>query len=417
MINILGYKFVTASGIKQLLSLLPKSHCITNLLLVTLVLTALPSIARRHSIPAPQLSQTNALLAPGDTLVIRGSGFINNYPEGHRVYLKDSRNKLHRLKVLYANASELHIEASPDLVFGDYLLGVKLQSKWLESAISVYPQSIRLRPAAPHIELPPKLVFQDLFELQTSLEEMNKPGLIYQFTEALKLGQNELSAYYYQDGFLSLASPSIEVMLLASANGRLEQDASGTWFRPFKLSELDLELPANIYDYSENPEQNKQLRRTLLSTSSEPIDVSDYVLEHQSDYSQDLYLQSPREPYYLLSKTYLSPIKFKDIHIKSPESVVLYNRSSKTLSLAGCSLSDTITTRHTLFEPSSLTASDIFTYTGDLGLNDTGGDALHLDCPCSHPLAQAIRQNASLEAFSAPLCNNSKMRLESYVYD
>ncbi len=388
-----------------------------NILVLSLViLTTLQAhAAYRREIPAPVINSITTLIAQGDTLSIKGTGFINNYPQGHIIYLRNERKI--KLEPFYSNASELKAYIPTNLSYGDYLIGVKLRTKWLESRINSSTEKTKIRPIAPTVNLSNDYVYKNLDELNLPEQDSDGHQLIYQLLNPLSVGANKLSAHYYEDGYLSMPSTELSIMLLpeAAINPELELDGSKIMVRrKLSPSSLELSLPNQIINHE--PDTGTKV---LLSLSAAPIliDVSNYSHSNNSDFSQEIYLNSPTKPHYLSKKAFKSPIKIQQIHVKSPESVLLYNQSSKIFPLASCGLSDNIMTRHNFFEPSSITAGDPFLYTGDLGLNDTGGDSLSLDCPCSHPILIQASATAKEQGFTMPDCVSNKMRLDSFSYE
>ncbi len=364
------------------------------------------------------------MLAPGDTLHLYGSGFINNYPQGHIIYLRDQDQKISKIQAFYSNASELVARIPNNLSYGDYQIAVKLQTKWLESRVNKATKPTYIRPKAPLVTNNESYVYKNLEELNSELSNTDNAGhaLVYQLLNPLSVGENKLNAHYYDNNYLSLASAEITVMILpeTAINPVLELESTKVMVRR-KLSpnSLELKLPTKIFSYEEELKNNASERLSRLNLSNAPllIDVSAYSHNSNGDYSQEIYLDSPTNPHYLSTKAFKSPIKIQKIHVKSPESLLLYNHSSKTFPLASCGLSDNIMTRHTFFEPSSIAAGDPFLYTGDLGLNDTGGDSLSLDCPCNHPIIQEASIVSQEQGFTMPVCTNNKMRLDSFSYE
>jgi len=370
----------------------------------------------RRTIPAPQISSSTELVAPGSELKINGSGFINNYPQGHIIYLKNER-QVYKLAANYSNATELIATIPESLPYGDYQLAVRLRTRYLKSRIATSLSAARLRPKAPSIIEPSYKTYKNLAELNNILSATDNNGreLIYSFESELQAGSNKLRAYYYDSGYLSLASDAIEIVLLPEQliSTKLELNGSQVLARRINNQNLELELPHKLY----SDINNLNSKSTRLINQDSLIDVSPYILRANGDYSEELYLSTPSSAKYLSIKAFSSPIKISQIHVKSPESALLYNHSSKIFPLAGCSLSDNVTTRHNFFEPSSIAAGDPFLYTGDLGLNDTGGDALSLDCPCSHRSLVEASTVAQREGFAMPACTANKMRLYSFSYE
>ncbi len=378
----------------------------------------LPATARNNRrIPAPQITSSTEILAPGDKLSIRGSGFINNYPQGHIIYLKNDRGLIYKLVAQYSNATELITTVPDSIPYGDYQIGLILKTRYLKSQTATSLEPSKLRPRATSIAVPSFSVFKNLNELDNILssEDNNGHELIYAFDNDLLVGVNKLRAYYYDASYLSIASPAIDIVLILEnliAN-KLELNGSQTLVRRINHQDLELELPSKIY----RDINNTQLKSARLLNRDSLIDVSAYTHKTNGDYSEELYLSTPSSPKYLSVKAFSSPVKISQIHVKSPESALLYNQSSRIFPLAGCSLSDNVTTRHNFFEPSSIAAGDPFLYTGDLGLNDTGGDSLSLDCLCSHPLLVEAAKAALNEAFIMPSCSSNKMRLDNFSYE
>ena len=334
-----------------------------NILVLSLIIfTALGAhAAYRREIPAPVINSITSLMAQGDTLSIKGTGFINNYPQGHIIYLRNE----HKIKLepIYSNATELKANIPSNISYGDYQIAVKLKTKWLESRITSSTEKAKVRPIAAQVTLTNDYVYKNLDELDLPAQDSDGHQLIYQLLNPLSVGVNKLSAHYYDEGYLSMPSSELSVMLLpeAAINPELELDGTRIMVRrKLSPSSLELSLPSQIINTEPDTGDNVRLS---LSTAPMLIDVSDYSHSTNGDYSQEIYLDSPTKPRYLSKKAFKSPIKIQQIHVKSPESVLLYNQSSKIFPLASCGLSDNIMTRHNFFEPSSIAAGDPFLYT------------------------------------------------------
>lgn len=313
-------------------------------------------------IPKPIITTINKTeTSPNSIVELRGQGFIKNMPSAHQVILVSSKEKI-KVNVIQSNGDLLRILIPEYINFGDYDIYVKIKTKLLRSKKSKINEKLKLRPIAP---TKPQLKYLTI-KHQSEFEEIldKEANLYYQTTNDLKIGENQIQSYYYQNGFQSILS-----------------DTSPFFYLPEIAVENQLEIK------SESPIQSFAIARFLETK----YDVSLATSQEQNELSRHYYLKTPSQERYLEYSIELSPVFIDKLHVAEPEYVILQNRSSNDFDLLDCSLSDSIRERYR-FDKQNIKAKSELKLEANLGLNDTSPDYLELKC------AEKIVDNFSYES-------------------
>ncbi len=332
------------------------------LLLLVLVLSSITVQARRrHLIPAPVIDSINAAqMSPGTIVTVQGHGFIKAWPEAHQVWLIDSTMHAIRVKVIAVTATELQILIPSDIALGDYDLLVKIQTRLLASNKSQASQRLLVRPRAPSS---PKLnyeVIADLSEFNELLSETSFQGheLFYELDDDIKIGANQVRAYYTQDSYRSIKSEPVSFQYLPKADFENQLN-------------IESESPLKSFAVSKND---------LLEDGSRiSFDVSPITKKETEDLSKRFYLRTPLEPRYLERTIELKPLFIEAIHVLEPEAAILRNRSNVDMGFSKCSLSDSLK-EYFKFTTEKILAHNSITINKNLGLNNTTPDSLIFTC-------------------------------------
>jgi hypothetical protein len=304
-------------------------------------------------IPRPKLETDSISLAPNQNFSIQGSGFILNYPQAHKVFLKQGKKK-YRVAVLSSTATRLDLKTPVRIAYGDYELGLRLRTRLLKSKVTKLTNPLRLRPAAP-----PRPVFshsliknhQEFAQVNSQLRYKNH-DLVFS-NENLELGLNEIRTSYYLDGWESLAS-----------------EPSYIYYLPAE------ELESSLLLESEDP-----LKTFAIAPRHDmSFDLSAFTKSRYEDLSKSFYVSTPSDERYLEYRIELKPVYIERIHVTAPEYGVIVNRSTEDFPLEGCSLSDAVRARYFFKPDETLAAKSSITIEANLGLNDTTPDHLSLDC-------------------------------------
>ncbi len=338
-----------------------KNHIILLLFLILVSSVVMVQARKRHPIPDPIVNGFDATqISPGNIVAVRGQGFIKGWPEAHQVWLIDSDLNYIRVRVLAATATELQILIPNDIALGDYDLSVKIQTKLLASRKSQAPQPLLIRPVAP---ASPKLnydVIAELHEFDELLTETASQGheLFYELDDDIKIGINQVRAYYTQDSYRSIKSEPVSFHYLPKS---------------------DFENQLNIE--SESPLKSFAISKSDLLENGSRIsyDVSPITQKETEDLSKSFYLHTPLEPRYLERTIKLKPLFIEAIHVLEPEAAIIRNRSNKDLGFSKCSLSDSLK-EYFKFTTEKVLAHSSITINKNLGLNNTTPDSLIFTC-------------------------------------
>ena len=342
-----------------------------------------------RKIPSPSIkSVKNPILSKGGLLEVEGSGFISNLPNVHKAYLikKGKKNKKTRkikLRVIESTANTLTLKLPEELNYNDYDLFIRIRTRLLKSKFEQAGEKILVRPKAPK---KPSLNYE-LIENPKQLELLLNKTLTADanlLTEELelKIGANQLRTYYIEDGYESIKSE-----------------------------------PSNFYYIPNNKfidplliNSEKPIDSLALSIENDKVNVSKITKEEILELEKNFYLISPSNPRYLENKSILSPVFIESLHVKSPEYLILKNRSSKDFNLDECYLTDSIKSRYSFQETSIKPKSDL-KIESNLGLNDNDPDKLSLYCP-------EERFSGNLDKLEAdPLLEDGFILIDSFKYE
>lgn len=316
-------------------------------LAVLLLLALNPVKARKF--PSPQITAIEPTLTSQGSLVsIKGSGFIKNLPQAHKVLAKQGKKKI-KLNVLSSNASTLIVETPQAINFGDYQIAVKIKTKLLRSKASKAFQQLQIRPKAP---AKPSLKFQVIKE-QNELEEIFENTDYLHSYSVLKTGENLVKNYYYQNGFKSIESAASVFYYLPETE--LEQEL-----------ELKQESPLDTY------------AKEVLSDKK--YNISKFTKTQKHNLEKSFFVETPHSERYLEYKVQLKPVIISEIHAKEPEAITLLNQGQENFNLKTCKVYDSIKLRHHFEEDLIIKAKESFVLEKNLGINDTG-DEMKLECP------------------------------------
>ncbi len=340
-----------------------KKKIIILIILGLIIVACLKSNAAKKTIPAPILDfNQNFEISQGSVLTLKGTGFITNYPEVHKVSLIDFTKKKPKqiaVEVITANTNNLKILIPENINLGDYDLNLKLASKLLKSKTISPIDKLRVRPKpAPAVRLDYEVISNHQ-ELDSVLANSYEQGL--ELSKAvngdLQSGINFLYQIYYRDGFESVKSPYTKFYFLPE-------------------TEFESELKVS----SENPLASFAVEKNNYFINPE-IDVSDITSTEIFELSKHFFLKSQTNPRYLEHIIKLQAVFIDKVHALEDEFAIFKNRSSKDFPLKGCTLSDSIQVRYRFLDKDFIAAHNGLTLTNNLGLNNTGTDLLRLQCP------------------------------------
>ncbi|MDD9897856.1 MAG: hypothetical protein OXU45_02535 [Candidatus Melainabacteria bacterium] len=323
----------------------------TNLFLLLVLVALNPVQARKiKRIPSPSITKiSETMISPATQVKIYGQGFIRGMPNAHKVILSKGKIKL-RAKVIKANGDMLQLQVPEVIELGDYQLSVKIRTRLLRSRASKASERLLLRPPAPS---KPQLNYQTLEHADQITELIEKEaGIYYQEPEELSIGNNEIKAFYFQDGYQSLLSKASNFFYLPELAVK---------------SQLKLESEAPVKSYAVSQFLNAR------------YDVSEATQEEQEELARHYYLSTPSSERYLEHSIELSPVYIAELHVTEPEYAILNNRSSKEFKLTDCILSDAVRKRYQ-FDKQILNAKSKFKLEANLGLNNSSPDHLELSC-------------------------------------
>lgn len=276
----------------------------------------------------------------GQIVNIKGSGFIKNYPELHHLVI----NKRKTVTVLASEGDMLTIQLPSNLPYGDYDLGLQIKSRFFRSKFIEYPRILSLRPKAPPA---PNLDYK-VIKNPKELPNLNQSLEYLEPKEELKIGENYLITYYYEDGYRS-------------------QNSSGTKF--YYLPNFE-----KLSVISDNP-----IKALAVSKDSKPIDVSEVTNYSGQELSKNFYLTTPSDPRYLLLSIKLNPLYINTVHAGGNEAIILANRSSIKQSLKSCTLADSLKVRYSFKDSDEIAPLANLSLEGNFGLNDDG-DSVSFVC-------------------------------------
>ncbi len=334
-----------------------------NIILLLILLLSYGSVQarKRHAIPSPIINDLSATqISPSAIVTVQGQGFIKGWPEAHQVWLVDSDLNNIKVKVVSATATELQLQIPSDIALGDYDLLVKIQTRLLASNKTQATQKLLIRPKAP---ASPKLNYEaisDLSEFQQLLSETSFQGheLFYELDDDIKIGVNQVRAYYKQDTYNSIKSEAVSFHYLPKADFENELNVeSESPLKSFAVSKFDV----------------------LEDGSRLSYDVSSITNKETEDLSKRFYLHTPLEPRYLERTIKLKPIFIEAIHVLEPEYAILRNRSNMDLGFTKCGLSDSLK-EYFKFSTEKVLAHSSITINKNLGLNNTTPDSLIFTC-------------------------------------
>ncbi|MDA0771327.1 MAG: hypothetical protein O3C63_00110 [Cyanobacteria bacterium] len=322
---------------------------IIYLLLVLVVLN--PALARRiKGIPSPVINQIDKPLSSPNTIIeLQGQGFIKGMPNAHKVILTNNEQKI-KAQVIKANGDMLRLQIPPELSYGDFDIYVQIKTRLLKSKRSKSSEPLLLRPVAP---AKPDLNYQTI-QHQSELDYIynNDNELDYELLDEIKIGENKIQSFYYQDGFQSIKS-----------------EPSNFYYLPELAIENQLEIN------SELPIESFAVNK-FLGTK---YDVSPVTNTELNELSRHYYLKTPSRERYLEYSIELSPVFIEQIHVTEPEYALIKNRSSTDFDLSNCNFADSIRDRYQ-FTNETIPAKSQLRIETNLGLNDTGADQLKLKC-------------------------------------
>lgn len=320
------------------------------LLILTFGLSA--AVAKLRKIPAPTINlEGEKLSSKGSVITLEGRGFIKDFNNAHKVLLKKkAKKKKFRLKTISSSPEKIEIQIPDNISYGDYDLYIFLKTKFFKSKKQRIKSYIKLRPKAPK---KPKLKFQVIKnknELADLIEQDQEHELILNLENELKTGKNSLSSFYYEDGYKSLLSETVDIFFL----------------------EADKVNP-NLKISSESPLQS------FARAQETEFDVTRVTHKNIQGLTKTYHLQTPSDDLYLATHLELSPLYIKEAHVKTPEYLVLKNRDSKGFDLSQCEIHDEISSRYQFEDYSTIEANKEFKIEGKLSLNDSG-DTIQIVC-------------------------------------
>lgn len=315
--------------------------------------------AKTRRIPSPSLSKLETeYLSPESVIKLSGSGFINNFKSAHKVRLQQpGSKKKHKARVLNVSSDSISVLLPPNIDYGDYELSMKLKTRFFKSSRSYAARTVKLRPKAPE---QPQLSFDvinhidqlDLIQSQNNKRNQDKRISLSKNKSNLLVGRNMLSSHYSEAGFQSLASQGSPLYYLPSSE----------FSNPVEIINQD------------------PLKVIAIDNNLEEFDLTEVIKVAKRDLEQTYYLETPNNNRYLATTIKLSPVFIAKAHVKSPEFIILKNRSKKDFELKDCFISDSIKSRHKFKEEEIIEAKNFIKVSGNLGLNDTGGDSISLTC-------------------------------------
>ena len=315
-----------------------------------LFVLALPGSAIRR-LPPPKIVLSQLQASPAQELLLQGSGFLNNRPAEHRVYIwADHLEAKRRLSVIAANSDVLTVLLPKKLAYGSYHLAVRLQSKYLRSKTVVYHDLLEVLPAAPRVELTGFRVLSNQSELYSILANDSFHGYKLFANDNLGLGLNHLKFFYWKDGLRSLDSQPVMV-----------------YYLPRELMNSELELQGSHVS-------------VVTKNGTQKFDLTDFVELDINGLERHYYIKTPSNGRYLETIIRLSPVYISVITITGDESVTLTNRSTEVFPLANCYLKDDLRSRYVFATGDLINPSQSLTVNQNLGLNDTGPDSMSLVC-------------------------------------
>jgi hypothetical protein len=327
-------------------------------LLVSLLCVGRAVLARKFRIPTPKVNTEESLkISPSMTLEINGEGFIENFPEVHKVQISNTeRLKLPKikLKVLEAKKSGLKLQIPQNINYGDYDLSLKLKTKNLKSKALLIPSFIELRPEAASKPILSEKFINNALDIKDLFDTSNKKNLLV-FAEELTLGKNLVRAYYIDEesGYKSLFS-----------------EASEFYYLPINSFEPVLELA------SESPLKTY----ALVKNNDKKIDISEITSTEKSELKSSYFIKTPWDPRFLEHSIELSPVYISELKVSGDEYVILTNRSPENFPLDTCYLSDSITIRYEFNFEDYIVGKSIMKVEENLGLNDSSPDSMSLFC-------------------------------------
>lgn len=326
------------------------------LVLALVLLSNLSTKAKIYKrVPSPIIHSDSVLISPGTEFTISGTGFIENYPQAHKVRVQNGK-KSYKVKVVSSTVDSLSLKAPKDLSYGDYNIRIKIKTRLLRSKASKKQKLIRIRPEAPSALNFKYNVIKDQTELSEIALNTEFQGHSLDFhlnKDLLELGPNQITSTYTTNGWVSLESPSSQLYYFPEEE---------------MLSSLMLESEAPL--------------KTLALTKNKGLsfDVSNITKNEVEDLSKHFYLSTPSFPKYLEHIINLSPVYIEKLHVKAEEYAVLKNRSSQDFLLENCSLSDSLRVRHEFDASEKIPAKQSIKLEANLGLNDSSPDSLSIDC-------------------------------------
>jgi hypothetical protein len=322
-------------------------------IIILLVFGANVAFAKLRRIPSPNITSQEKFIAAGTQFQIEGQGFIKDFTKANRAYLKKKKgkkgkNKRIKLKTISSSETSISLESPENIPYGDYDLYIFLKTRFFKSKIKRLKNFLHIRPQAP---LKPELSFfviKNPNELSELIEDEN---LVLHFDEELKVGINSARAFYYEEGYKSLLSEVIDIYYL-------------------KEDEFEPRLTIN----SEKP-----LSSYARMKDKEDIEVSDITVKAEHALTRRYHLVTPSDANYLATEIQLSPIYIKEAHVKTPEYLILQNRSNQDFDLTNCEIHDAISKRHSFQVGNSMPAKSQFRVEEKLSLNDSG-DTIQIIC-------------------------------------
>ena len=326
---------------------------IARILVLILILQGSTGVKARSfkRIPRPQINTERVLVAPNSSFTIEGQGFIENYPQAHRIKLKQGKRR-YKAKAISSSANSLRIQTPKNLSYGDYNIEIKIKTRLLRSKAKKKAKLLAVRPKAPPPLRFKHNVINETAELDLAILNRSFNGLPLVSHGQLELGPNQITSTYMRDGWESL-----------------ESEASSIYYFPKEDMKEALML-----------ESEQPLKTLALTKEQISYDVSSITKHETQDLSKHFYLSTPNYPKYLEHIVNLSPVYIEMLHVKAEEYAVLRNRSSEDFLLENCSLSDSIRTRYEFTALESIPAKQSIKLEANLGLNDSSPDSLTLAC-------------------------------------
>lgn len=356
----------------------------------------------RRIIPTPNidliLDQENT---KGGIIKVRGTGFIKNYPDAHKIVIrkigtenvtKDNliKNNLFRLKVVSVNGSELSAQIPPNIEYGDYQLFLRLKTRFLQSELNRADDTVLIRPPAPpkpelsfsvidsldqikDLQIPSTYNGIVLNNIVNSLKSNLGDGLenVRENNASIVIGRNTVQTFYIEEGFFSLLSEVNYFYYLPA--GDFESEL-----------QIESESPLLVYALKKIAVPNSFINslniQDLEDENDNKINVSEPTQYEYKDLTKYFYLVTPKFSRYLQRSITLSPVFIESVHVTGDEFAILTNRSNTVFQLQNCFLSDSTKDRYHFGLNEIITAHSSLRISANLGLNDTGGDSLSLTC-------------------------------------